>query len=130
MRVVCEFCDNEVEISGNMTCPHCGGVLADAVRRERERLQKITDEQRRQQLELEKERLKAEQKRLKAEAAESDNEKWGKILAGGSLLGLSPLGRIGNFFRRLFRDISGFLKILGIIAAVAVIYFIYKSFFA
>lgn len=127
MRVKCEFCDNDVEILGNMTCPHCGGALANVAKAERERLEKLAEAERIRQAELEKERLKAEEKRLKAEAAESDNEKWGKILASG--LGMGFLGRIRAFLRRVFSGIWGIVKILGVVALVLIIIYVYKTYF-
>ncbi len=127
MRVKCEFCDNDVEIIGNMTCPHCGGTLANVAKAERERLEKLEEAERIRRAELEKERLKAEEKRLKAEAAESDNEKWGKILASG--LGMGFFGRIRAFLRRVFNGIWGIVKILGIVALVLIIIYVYKTYF-
>lgn len=121
MRVLCEFCGNEIDVAGNMTCPHCGGAVGELAKKERERLEKLAEEEKRRQLELDKEREKTEQKRLKAEAAESDNEKWGRILAG-SMLGFTPFSGI----RRFMRDISGFFKIVGIIAVIVIIVLIFK----
>lgn len=128
MRLTCEFCNNEVELEGNMTCPHCGGVLTEAAKKERERLRILEEAEKARQAELEKERLKAEEKRLKAEAAESDNEKWGRILS--SSLGFAPLEILRRLFSRITRDLGGFFKILGIIAVIVIIIIIYKVFFA
>lgn len=128
MRVICEYCNNDVEIIGNMTCPHCGGTLANVAKAERERLEKLAEAERIRNAELEKERLKAEEKRLKAEAAESDNEKWGNIIA--STLGGGIFGSIRAFFRRVFNGIWGIVKILGVVALVLIIIYIYKTYFA
>lgn len=126
MRVICEFCENEVEVTGNMTCPHCGGILTGPAQRERERLRKEEEAERLRQAEIEKERQKTEQKRLKAEASEADEEKWGKILSAAALLPLlsrrNPLNSVG-------RDLRGFFRILGVIVIIVIVIIIYKLFF-
>ncbi len=126
MRIICEFCENEVELTGNMTCPHCGGILTGAAQKERERLRKEEEAERLRQAEIEKERQKTEQKRLKAEAAEADNEKWGKILSGAALL---PFLNLSNLFGSIGRDLRGFFKILGVIVLIVIIIVVYRLFF-
>ena len=114
MRVICEYCDNSVEINDNMTCPCCGGSLGEAATAAMEQM-------RQEELELERARLKNEERRLKAEAAESDNQRWGKIF--------SVWSGIKNFFARLFHGIGGLLKIAVIVLIVLAVVYIFRKYF-